>query len=269
MQVPTQIASAENPEFQSFELAPPLPARPIQWRRARRLLRELIADPAETDKVFELIDAMGGRGDERTVQRFAAHPDGQQLLVEKPSLLAALADRARMLAHREDSFGRAYLAFAQRNGFAIDGLLTSRDRALGEANAELDPERGWLFSRLNLMHDLWHVLTGYETDPAGEAALLAFSVGQGLANRTVQVLLLAAMVTGPKGDGFAFQRFVLQAFRRGRRAGPLLAQRYENLLSRPLEQVRRDLAIEPLGAAHPDGLFRAELGQRDLIRVPA
>jgi ubiquinone biosynthesis protein COQ4 len=264
-----QVTAWKNQESQSFKLAPPLPARPIQWRRAKRLIQELLANPNETDKVFELIDAMGGRGDERTVERFAAHEDSQKLFVEKPSLLATMADRARMLALPEESFGRAYLAFAQRNGFAVDGLLGARDRGLGEANAELDAERLWFFDRLNLMHDLWHVLTGYETDPAGEAALLAFSIGQGLGNRTIQVLLLVSMVTAPKREGFAFQRFVLQAFRRGRRAGPLLAQRYETLLSRPLEQVRRDLAIEPLGVAHPDGLFRAEQGQRDVIRVPA
>ena len=77
------------------------------------------------------------------------------------------------------------------------------------------------------------------------------------------------MATAPKREGFAFQRFILQALRRGRRAGPLLAQRYENLLPRPLEHVRRELAIEQLHDAHPDGLFRAELGQRDMVRVPA
>ena len=29
------------------------------------------------------------------------------------------------------------------------------------------------------MHDLWHVLTGYGMDEAGEAANLAFSLGAG------------------------------------------------------------------------------------------
>ena len=263
-----QVAAAQHPE--SLDLAPPPPARPIQWRRAKRLVDDLRAGPEETDKVFELIDAMGGRGDERTFQRFASHPNSQPMLVEKPSLLATLAARDRMEALPEESFGRAYLAFARRNGFRVDGLLAARDRGIGELNAQLDPERRWFFDRLNLMHDLWHVLTGYETDGAGEIALLAFSVGLGLANRTVQVLLLVGLATSPKREGFAFQRFALQALRRGRRAGPLLAQRYESLLRRPLADVRRELGIQPLHDAHPDGVFRAELGPRgDLVRVPA
>jgi ubiquinone biosynthesis protein COQ4 len=263
------MQAATHPNPNSFELAPPIPPRPVQWRRAKRLIQELKAEPDETDKVFELIDAMGGRGDERTVQHFASHPEARRMFVEKPSLLAALAARDRMQALPEESFGRAYLAFAQRNGFSVDGLLTARDRGIGELNAQLDAERQWFFDRLNLMHDLWHVLTGYETDAAGETALLAFSVGQGLSNRTVQVLLLTAMAAAPKREGFAFQRFVLQAHRRGRRAGPLLAQRYESLLARPLEEVRRELGIEPLGAAHPGGLFRTELSPRDIVRVAA
>jgi hypothetical protein len=30
----------------------------------------------------------------------------------------------------------------------------------------------WLFERLDTLHDLWHVLTGYGLDEAGEAANL-------------------------------------------------------------------------------------------------
>ena len=95
----------------SSELAPPLPARPIQWRRGKQLLRELMATPEATDKVFELFAAMGGKGDEASVQRCAAHPEGRLLLAEKPSLLALLGDRAqevpgRMVGERQHSMLR-------------------------------------------------------------------------------------------------------------------------------------------------------------------
>jgi ubiquinone biosynthesis protein COQ4 len=229
----------------------------------------LIANPEATDKVFELFAAMGGKGDEASVQRFAAHPEGRQLFAEKPSLLALLADRARLQALPEESFARAYLAFSQRNGFDVDGLLKSNESGLGELNAQLDPNRRWFFERLNLMHDLWHVLTGYDTDVAGEAALLAFSAGQGLANRTIGLLLLTAMAKAPKSQGFAFQRFVLRAMRHGRRAAPLVSQRYEELLPRPLTEVRRELGILPIRDAHPGGRFRAEPNLSDVVRVAA
>jgi ubiquinone biosynthesis protein COQ4 len=253
----------------SFDLAPPLPARPIQWRRAKQLLRELIAKPEATDKVFELFAAMGGKGDEASVQRFAAHPEGRRLFAEKPSLLELLGDRARLQALPEESFARAYLAFSERNGFSTDGLLKSNEVGFGETNALLDPDRRWFFERVNLMHDLWHVLTGYDTDVAGEAALLAFSTGQGLANRSIGLLLLTAMARAPKSQGFAFQRFVLRAMHHGRRAAPLLSQHYEELLPRPLAEVRGELGILPIRDAHPGGLFRAGPNLRGIVRVAA
>jgi ubiquinone biosynthesis protein COQ4 len=232
-------------------------------------VRDLISDPDDTEKVFELFEAMGGQGDERTVQRFVSDPEGRLLLVEKPSLLEALAERDRLGSLPEQSFGRAYLRFSERNGFSVDGLLRANERGLGELNARLDPERRWFFERVNLMHDLWHVLTGYDTDAAGESALLAFSAGQGLASRTIWLLLAASMAIAPKREGFAFQRFVLQALRRGRRAAPLFVQRYEALLPRPLEEVRRTLGIQPIREAHPGGLFRAQGSPRELVRVAA
>lgn len=254
-------------EPRPFELAPPPPPRPIQWRRAGRLLRELIRAPEQTEKVFELFEAAGGRGDERTVQAFAAHPEGQRLFAEKPCLVEALSDRKALGALPPSSFGAAYLAFANRNGFAADGLIRASEPGLGELNERLDPERQWFFDRVKLIHDLWHVLTGYDTDPAGEAALLAFSVAQGLRSRSLRLLLAAALVVGSKREGFAFQRFLLEARRRGRLAAPLFVQRYEELLPRPLVQVRRELRIQSVREAHPGGIFRAAAGSFEARRV--
>ena len=199
----------------------PLPSRPAQWRRAGRLIREILDDPSQTEKVFELLEAVGGRGDERTFQDFAGRPEGRGLLASKPSLVDALADRDALAALPEASFGRAYLEFAQRNGFAADGIRQANDRGLGDLNAQLDPHRRWFYDRVGAMHDLWHVLSGYGTDEAGEVALLAFSMGQGLVNRGLWLLIAAAALMAPRSDGFAYQRYLAQAWRRGRRAGPL------------------------------------------------
>jgi ubiquinone biosynthesis protein COQ4 len=252
-----------------FALAPPLPPRPLEARRALRLLRELLRSPAETEKAFELFDALGGRGDEPIVQALAAHREGRRLFQDKPALLPHLADREGLSRLPDGSLGRAYLAFAQRNGFAADGLLDANAAGLGALNERLDPDRRWFFERVNLVHDLWHVLTGYGTDAAGEAALLAFSHAQGLRSRMIRLLLLAAMARGPMRGGFAFQRFLLAALRRGRRARLLLVQRYEDLLAQPLEEVQRALRIAPLAEAHPSGIFRASEDFRCFERVTA
>ncbi len=248
-------------------IPPPLPPRPVQWRRSWQLLRELVRDTGRTEKVFELFDALGGQGDEPTFQSFIAHPDGRRLLIEKPVLIDALADRAALARLPDGSLGRAYLDFARRNGFPADGIKQANERGLGHLNAQLDAQRNWFFDRVGAMHDLWHVLTGYGTDEAGEAALLAFSIAQGLASRTLRVLLVAAAVMAPKRDGFAFQRYLRQAFRRGRAASPLFVQRYEKLLAQPLGEVRAGLGIVPAHVAHPEGVFRGSRQTGALARV--
>src|SRR5262245_36293696 len=122
---------------------------------------------------------------------------------------------------------------------------------------ELDPERDWFFQRLRDMHDLWHVLTGYGRDLAGESANLAFTYAQ-TRNRGVGAIVLAAAALGPKTLDLHWPRYLWRAWRRGRRTLPLPMAAYEELLPLPLEEVRRRLRIDPPELAHPGGLIVSE-----------
>ncbi|MGH7289032.1 MAG: Coq4 family protein [Myxococcota bacterium] len=230
--------------MQALTISPPPAPRPFEARRSLRLVRSLIDDPEKTELVFELIEAVGGRGDEPLFQAFAASAAGRRLLAEQPELIAVLGDRAALARLPAESLGRAYLSFAEARDFAADGLQQVSDRSvIGELNASLDPERRWFYRRITAMHDLWHVLTGYATDEPGESALLAFSLGQGLGGRGFRLLLAAAACKGSFADGFAFQRGLASAWRRGRRSAPLAEARYEELLPLPLQAVRQNLRI--------------------------
>ena len=57
--------------------------------------------------------------------------------------------------------------------------------------------------------------------------------------------MLAAAVTGPEDRTFAWQRYLLRAWHRGRRAAPLTVVPYESLLPRALDEVRERLHIKP------------------------
>jgi ubiquinone biosynthesis protein COQ4 len=229
--------------MQALAFAPPPVPRPLRARRALQLVRAVIRAPEQTDLVFELFDALGGHGDEPLFQAFIASEAGRRLLAEGGELVDALADRAALARLPAGSFGRAYLAFAEARSFAADGLQQVSDRTIGELNGALDPERRWFYRRLTAMHDLWHVLTDYATDEPGEAALLAFSLAQGLGGRAFRLLLVAAAINGPWARGLAFQRGLAAAWRRGRRSAPLVEARYEELLPLPLEAVRDALRI--------------------------
>ena len=244
-----------------METVTTVPSRKMDWQRAWKALRALIADSQRTDQVFEITDALAGNSFERAFQRFRQHPDGRQLLEEQPSLLATLSDRAALRALPAGSFGRAYADFMQAGNLTAEGLVEADDMA-AQRNPHLepvDPDRQFFGKRTRDMHDLWHVLTGYGMDEAGEAANLAFTLAQ-LPTPGVALIVLAGAGIGPKNPTFLWQRYLFRAWRRGRRAAPLTVVPYERLLARPLEEVRQMLHVPPASDAHPDGIIVGNRG---------
>lgn len=228
------------------------------WRRAWTALQALIADSERTDQVFEVIEALAGDSFERSFAAFAAHPDGARLLRERPSLIAALGDRAALERLPEGSFGRAYAAFMAEGNLTPEGLVEADETAARNAPqpVELDPDRRYVGDRTRDMHDLWHVLTGYGRDEAGEAAILAFTQAQ-IPNFGVLLIIGAAAALGPKTPSLWWQRYLVAAWRRGRATPLLTVAPYEELLPLPLDEVRRRLGVPPPDAFHPDGILVA------------
>jgi ubiquinone biosynthesis protein COQ4 len=238
------------------------PPRRRDWPRAWRALRNLIADPERTDQVFEIVRALSGNAFDRAFERFAATRDGRRLLAERPALLATLSDRAALHAMPVGSFGRAYAEFMEAGSLEAGGLVEAEEMASERFDDELpeDPDRQFFGDRLRDMHDLWHVLTGYGRDEAGEAANLAFTLGQ-VWNFGIAAIVAAGAVIGPKDIALTWPRYLYHAWRRGHRAALLSAAPYEQLLSLPLDDVRRQLNIEPARDAHPNGIVVANRGQ--------
>src|SRR5262249_13032042 len=71
----------------------------------------------------------------------------------------------------------------------------------------------------------------------------------------------AGALIGPKDVTLYWQRYLLNAWRRGRRAKLLSAVPYERLLPLPLEEVRRQLGIPPASEVHPDGILVGNRGE--------
>lgn len=231
----------------------------LDWSRAWKALKILIADSERTDQVFEIIDALSGRSFDRAFQRFVADPGGVRLLRERPSLLATLSDRTALEALPPGSFGRAYADFMQAGNLTADGLVEADQEAERNSHkppVEIDPDLRFFGDRNRDMHDLWHVLTGYGRDEAGEAANLAFTQGQ-LPSPGIALIVLAAAALGPKDLTLSWPRYLFAAWRRGKRASLLTAAPYEELLPLPLDEVRQRLGVPPASKAHPGGVLVA------------
>lgn len=250
----------------AFQIPDPPPREPLQWRRAWRSLRTLLADSDDTEKAIDLTYAIGRNDFERSFQRFAASPCGRRLLESRPALAEALSDRDALERMPGDSLGRAYLGYLDRNGFTATSLLALERRVRERWEREegvpaLDPLRAWFRDRSILTHDLFHVVTDYGTDDVGEATLLAFSLAQ-IGGRANALLTAGAAVEVWRHLGSRWLGYAFRAWRRGRRATSLTALAWEELLPLPLATVRDLAAVKPSELAHPRGIWSARLGAR-------
>jgi ubiquinone biosynthesis protein COQ4 len=241
-----------------LEIAPPPPLA-MNYRRALRSMRALLADSDDTEKAIDFFYAIGRREFERNFQRFARTRAGRALLEERPALAAAMSDRAALARMPEGSFGRAHLAFLERNGFAAMGLLELQKQVEARWAAEegvpcLDPARVYFRERFLLAHDLQHVLTGYGTDDVGEATLLAFTAAQA-PGRGQALLTIGAALKVRRSLGWSWLVYAYRAWRRGGRAAHLAVAPWEELLPLRLDTVRRLLGIAAAEDAHPGGVL--------------
>ncbi|MDG2307125.1 MAG: Coq4 family protein [Candidatus Binatia bacterium] len=208
---------------------------------ALRGIRGLLRDPDDTEKVFDIIDALSGRSLERTFGRFRRTETGARLLAEQPDLVAVLSDRDRLLAMPAGTLGRAYGEFVSREQISADGLIEASER-IAERDPSIPEDRYWFGGRLRDMHDLWHVVTGYNRDLVGEASLLAFSYAQ-IQNPGIGFIVLVAYLRAGSKDIRWARPMIRDGYERGKRAEWLPSQDWEALLSKPLEEVRRDLCV--------------------------
>ncbi len=202
---------------------------------AVRAVRRLFKNPDDTRQVFTIIRAMRGRSGVKSFQRFAKSPTGAAILRQRPSLLAALQNRRDLAQLPDGSVGRAYLDFVETEKLSADGLV---DASQNFANDPVPPEMSFYRDRMRDAHDLTHVLTGYGRDSLGEYCLLAFMYAH---NGNLGVALIVAM--GWLRQNKVGRMAAVEAWRNGHTARWLQDQDFEALLSRPLDEVRRELNI--------------------------
>ncbi len=225
-------------------------------RNAIEMTRIQRRSPEQVGPAVHSMDAIGllfGRGDEWMLRRMKASALGRRLLDERHDILAVVSDRDHLRTLPEGSLGREYCRFAEENQLFPERLAESvREARAGSGGSvpESTPEAAYLHDRFRDLHDVWHVLTGYGTDMAGEWGIIAFQTRQ-VGYRSMAIMaflnvLWNAFPTRPDLLGVWFG-----GRRRGARARYLLSADWERLLPMPLEEVRRELGIEPLRAYRP------------------
>ena len=210
---------------------------------ALRAFRRLIRDKEDTAQVFEIMRALSGRSIRRGYDRMLRTMEGGRQAFLREELAHRLDAPAWLARFGPGAVGAAYREFREARGFTAEGLAMEARKVAPLADAQ--PPVIWYSRRLRDVHDVWHVLTGYETDALGEACVVAFSYAQTGNLGFAFIGLGAAREIRRENPAITARRAVLQAWRIGREARWLPAVDYEALFDLPLDTVRRSLRQRP------------------------
>lgn len=197
----------------------------------------LSQDPNKLGEVFNIAD----RGANLKVLTEVANvarrdPQGAKALDEGTRLGEIDLEKLKKLP--EGTLGRV---FAEH---MIENKLDPKDIPVPSHEAG---DVRYVKTHLRETHDIWHVVTGFHTDVAGEIGLQAFYLAQ-LPSRLSAMLISMAflhLATKTMGPRDAIMTEVMRGWALGKKARPFFGYRWADKWSTPLEEVRKELGVEP------------------------
>ena len=232
--------TADTADFRA-EPAPRPMSTKLDWGHAWRSLQRLLNDKEDTKAVFEIMRALNGSSTAKGYHKLLATPQGGRIAYAREEFAAKLMDDAWLDSLPEGSVGAAYRDFIRSKNLSAEGLAdVSRD---GIQEVDEAHPYAWFGRRTRDVHDIWHILSGYHRDAAGEACLVAFSYAQTGGLGWALIAFGAASKAGR--TKYPFRRAIWQGYQRGRAAKWLLGEDYERLMAEPLDAARKRLGITP------------------------
>jgi ubiquinone biosynthesis protein COQ4 len=208
---------------------------------AARAIGKLLNDKEDTKAVFEIMRALSGATISKGYKKLLGSVEGGKIALRAQELQPLLDDHETMAKLPVGSVGRAYLDFVQGRKISAEGLAEESRKTGNEIDAA--HPYAWYARRMRDVHDLWHVLSGYETDALGEVCVVAFSYAQ---TKSAGFALIAAAGSNELQrllPGHPVRRAAWQAYMNGRKAAWLPVVDYPALLAEPLVAARQRLNI--------------------------
>jgi len=214
------------------------------WPRALRALQRLFKNKEDTAEVFEIMFALNGRAYAADFARLLATAEGGRIAYERVEFADRLLEPAWVASFPPGSVGAAYRDFQNSQHLSVQGLIDESHKGVPAQELDQRHPYTWWFRRIRDLHDIWHVLTGYDRDALGEMCLAAFSYrevrGPGWA------LIVAGGFLRCHGPAAGKARLaMLEARARANRAAWLPGEDYERLMFEPLEAARVRLRLTP------------------------
>ncbi len=207
----------------------------LEFLQAMKGVISLFRDPTKTESVYDIEDGLRNtKATQLAVEFVKTDPNVAELIAERytpPHL-----DMDALLALSADSLGHIYATYIQNSGFDPNFYR----------KIEVQDDVSYMLLRMRQTHDIWHLVTGFDTDVAGELGLKSFELAQ--TRRMMACILLSGgllrtLSKSPSDLGIVLECIAL-GYRHGSKAKPLLAQRWEEHWSKPVSDWRKELGIE-------------------------
>lgn len=198
-------------------------------------LVKLTKDPTQLDQVFAIAEGFENPARlESLMENFRNVPQHAEALRERPRI--GHLELSTMAKHAPGTLGRAVHDELTRLG------IDPKDMVLPEGDGEFDYVR----AHMRETHDIWHVVTGFDTDVAGELGLQAFYYAQYRTPLPPLLLSVGMMNTilYAMDDGDRRMRAIVRGWLMGRAAKTFFGIRWAEMFDLPLEEVRRRVGVD-------------------------
>jgi ubiquinone biosynthesis protein Coq4 len=204
--------------------------------RAMNGFWQLSQDPSKLERVFEIADSSETtKIHEEVAAHVRRHPRGARALRECPRI--GTIDLGELAKLPEGTLGRVFADHMIANGLDPKAIPVPYV-APGDVR--------YVKAHLRETHDVWHVVTGFDTDVAGEIGLQAFYLAQ-LPSRLSAVLIAMAFVhlaTKNIDVRETLMNEIMRGWAIGKRAEPFFGFEWAKHWTTPIADVRRMLGVD-------------------------
>jgi len=216
---------------------------PIRPLKAARHMKKLLADKEDTEQVFYIMEALNGKNMKRKLIEYAKTEAGQAMFARRRDLPEILDDHDILKKLPENTVGRAYVAFMEREGLSAAGLVEESEK-WWDHQEKYDDDIDFLGCRFRDTHDLYHVLTGYGRDKLGEICVLGFSHAHNGGFGNLFISYTGSWDLSKEAPApHLIRQSLSEARKNGRAANHLSLEDIVALLEEPLEEARSRMNI--------------------------
>jgi ubiquinone biosynthesis protein COQ4 len=208
--------------------------------RVGQAIVRVLGDSTKTHEIHRVEEITGRPRFRELLAELQTTPEGRRLLAERPELSSDRVDYDRLRALPATSFGGAYARHLDDNG------ITADYQAAATRHVD-DPDIAYLMRRFRQTHDIWHTLLGLGIAGHEEVIIHSFSYGQLRLPVSALIMVFGTVkhIVLERRWG-ALRHSMLDAYRAGRAAAPLMPVFWEHLWDQPLDAVRGTYNVRPL-----------------------